>query len=215
MPVREEHIAAEAFGASASNAAPRTRRVGVKCWEPYRSFFSTSGTFVEALQIYDALERKSGRRQVFIQGDFVEAYVQFRHVDGGAVWLERALSRLEVLGVSEDARARFSTAYRGAILRYVRDPDCLALDVGGRLEKTIENLIADLSVDDDTIDLTSPHGLAPTSVVRDSARAHVPETPGMVYTRRSGTCQVATVDGSCVGMEPIVHDGVSVRMMLH
>ena len=48
-----------------------------------RCTFSTSGTFVEALQIYDALERKSGRRQVFVQGDFVEAYEQFRREDGG------------------------------------------------------------------------------------------------------------------------------------
>ena len=154
-----------------------------------------------------------GGKYLFI-GDFVEAYDQFRRVDGGAVWLERALSRLEGLGVSEDARARFSAAYRGAILRYVRGPDCLALDVGGRLEKTIEVLIADLSVDDETIHLTLPPGLVSASAVRGSAHAHATQTPGMVYTQRSGTCPLATVNGSSVHIEPVVIDGAGARMML-
>ena len=131
----------------------------------------------------------------------------------GAVWLERALSRLEGLGVSENARARFQTAYRGAILRYVRGPDGLALDVAGRLETTIEVLVADLSVSDDTIDLTLPPVPVPASAVRVSAHANVNQTPGMVYTQRSS--QLATVGGISVDIEPIVNDGIGARMMLH
>jgi hypothetical protein len=97
--------------------------------------------------------------------DFVEAYKIFASEDAGAAWLEATLARLEKIGISADVRESFGGAYRGSVLRYARGHRGLAVDVAGRLEKALVDIISDLSTDDEIVDLTIPHTPAPTSIL--------------------------------------------------
>jgi hypothetical protein len=132
---------------------------------------STFGTFIDALQIYLALEQKRSKSKSYAMMDFVEAYEIFSSDDLGAAWLEATLARLEKIGISADVRERFGGAYRGSVLRYARGHRGLAVDVAGRLEKTLVDIISDLSTDDEIVDLTIPDPPAPTGIPSSAFQA--------------------------------------------
>ena len=132
---------------------------------------STFATFIDALQMYLALEQKRSKSKSYAMMDFVEAYEAFASEDAGAAWLEATLARLEKIGISADVRERFGSAYRGSVLRYARGHRGLAVDVAGRLEKTLVDIISDLSTDDEIVDLTIPDPPAPTGIYSSAFQA--------------------------------------------
>ena len=138
--------------------------------------FSTAGTAIEFLQIYNAMLRYARQSRARLSTNFADIQSRF---SAGAPWLENAIQRLGHLGVSRDCLRRFHRVYQAVLPKY-RSANGLMADIAARLEQAITEFCdkakESLSRDDEVNDLTEPSSRTPPPPA-GSARARAGPLP--------------------------------------
>ena len=158
--------------------------------------FSTMGTFVEAVALFDSVDAYYELSVERLKMDYADVWDDFA---ADMPWVDGVIERLAALGVRQATLDRFDAAYRRRALSFSRGQHNIARDFASALEDGIEQWIASV---DGTTALPST---AATGAVGSTgggggesavAGARVPPTPSATPVARATPVAATTVTGA-------------------